>query len=407
MLKHNVGIDVGGTFTDVLLANPKTGQLMIEKVLSTPENQSQGVMNGLEKACKKADIPFSDINLLFHGTTVVTNMILEKKGARVGFLTTKGHEHILHLARAWTPGPLYGWMALDKPEPLADLIDTYGMNERINAQGEVTQALNEAACREQIEELVESGVESMAIAFLNSYLNPEHEKYVRNLINEMYPDLPVSISSDIVPEYGEYERALTTVINTYTRPQVLNYLNRLESSQSEKGFDGQLNIVRSDGGTMSAKAATERPVDISFSGPSGGVVGSSYLSELIDVPNVLVLDMGGTSTDVSLVIDKEATVKRDVRIGYHEFKSRTVDIHSVGAGGGSIAHLSKSGTLLVGPNSAGADPGPACYGNGGQNQRLQMQMWFFITFHLIQNWEVILNSANQPPETLSRPLLMN
>lgn len=364
-MKFNVGVDVGGTFTDVLLANTETGELTIEKVLSTPENQSIGVLEGLEKVCEKAGISFSEINLLHHGTTVVTNMILESKGSRVGLLTTKGHEHILHLARAWTPGPLYGWIGMNKPDPLADLIDTRGVDERIDANGNIVQEINYEMCRKQIHELVDQGVESIAVALLNSYVNPQHEIQIRNLIQEMYPNLPVSISSSIVPEYGEYERALTTVINTYARPRVLKYLNSLEQAQHEKGFKGELNIVRSDGGTMSAKAAAERPVDIVFSGPSGGVIGSAYLSELIDVPNVLVFDMGGTSTDVSLVYGKKAAMKRNVQLGYFEFKSRTVDVHSVGAGGGSIAHLSKAGTLLVGPQSAGADPGPACYGRGG------------------------------------------
>lgn len=365
-MKYNVGVDVGGTFTDVLLTNKETGELTIEKVLSTPHNQSKGVLNGLKKAYDKLGISSSDIDLFFHGTTVVTNMILEEKGARVGLITTRGHEQVLHLARSWTPGPLYGWMGLDKPDPLADLTDTRGIQERINAQGQIVQPLVEQEIKTKIKELVDSGIEAMAVALLNSYVNPEHEQRVQRISKEMYPNLPVTISSEIVPEYGEYERALTTVINTYARPQVRKYLEDLESSNRENGFNGHINIVRSDGGTMSPEAATQRPIDIAFSGPSGGVVGSAYLANLIQIPNVLVLDMGGTSTDVSLVTDQKAEIKRNVRLGYHEFKSRTVDIHSVGAGGGSIAHLSNAGTLLVGPQSAGAVPGPACYGRGGK-----------------------------------------
>ncbi|NCU18706.1 hydantoinase/oxoprolinase N-terminal domain-containing protein [Pallidibacillus pasinlerensis] len=187
-MKYNVGVDVGGTFTDVLLTNTDTGELIIEKVLSTLENQALGVIEGLQKACEKVGISFSDLHLIYHGTTVVTNLILESKGARVGLITTKGHEHILHLARSWTPGPLYGWMALEKPDPLADLIDTRGISERIDANGNIVEPLNIDLCRQQIRDLVESGVKSIAVVLLNSYVNPQHEIQIQNLIYEMYPE---------------------------------------------------------------------------------------------------------------------------------------------------------------------------------------------------------------------------
>lgn len=364
-MRYNLGIDVGGTFTDVLVFDPQTRSLTVEKVLSTPEDQSIGLMNGIRQACTTLGTGIGDLQLILHGSTVVTNMLLEEKGARGGLLVTRGHREILHLARAWTPGPLYGWMGMQKPDPIVDLADTREVNERIDAAGAVVQPLDEAQVRAAIDELVAAGIETLTIAFLNSYVNPEHERRARAIAVDAYPDLPVSISSELVAEYREYERTLTTVINAYVRPQVIRYIRNLTSTLRDEGFGGRLNIVRSDGGTMSAQAAQDRPVDITFSGPSGGVVGAAYLAREVGVPNVLTLDMGGTSTDVALVRDGTPTIQREVQIGYYQFNSRTVDVHSVGAGGGSIAYLTLAGSLRVGPRSAGADPGPACYGRGG------------------------------------------
>ncbi len=365
-MAYNVAVDVGGTFTDVLVFDEASGELTEGKVLSTPDDPSEGVVTGIQAACEKVGIGFTDLNLLFHGTTVVTNMILTNTGSRVGLLTTKGHEQILHLARAWTPGPLYGWMALVKPDPPADPTDTVGISERVMASGEVLQELNDEEVREAVEKLVERGVESLAIGFLNSYVNPAHERQARDVVREAYPDLSVSISADIGQEYGEYERTLTTVVNTAVQPRTMLYMRNFEKSIGEKEFGGALSIVRSDGGAMSTEAVSERPIQIALSGPSGGVTGSAYLAREIGVPNVLTFDMGGTSTDVSLCLNGETPVRRDVQLGYFQFKSPAVDVHSVGAGGGSIAFVSASGALQVGPASAGADPGPAAYGTGGE-----------------------------------------
>ena len=365
-MAYNVAVDVGGTFTDVLVFDEASGELTEGKVLSTPEDPSKGVITGIESVCEKVGIGFTDLKLLFHGTTVVTNMILTNTGSRVGLLTTKGHEQILYLARAWTPGPLYGWMALQKPDPPADPTDTIGIGERIGADGAVIQDLDEDEVRKAVESLVERGIEALAIGFLNSYVNPEHERRVRDIARELYPDLSVSISSDIGQEYGEYERTLTTVVNTAVQPRTMNYMRNFETSIAEKQFGGSLSIVRSDGGAMSTEAVSERPIQIALSGPSGGVTGSAYLAREIEVPDILTFDMGGTSTDVSLCLGGETLIRREMSLGYFRFKAASVDVHSVGAGGGSIAFLSASGALQVGPASAGADPGPACYGNGGE-----------------------------------------
>lgn len=365
-MAYNVAVDVGGTFTDVLVFDEESGELTEGKVLSTPDDPSRGVVTGIENICEKVGIGFGDLNLLFHGTTVVTNMILTNTGARVGLITTRGHEQNLLLARAWTPGPLYGWMVLDKPDPPADPTDTIGVNERIGADGEILQPLDEDELREAVGKLVGRGVEAVTISFINSYLNPAHERQARDIVREAQPDLAVSISSEIGQEYGEYERTLTTVVNTAVQPQTIRYMNGFEKSLDEKRFGGTLSIVRSDGGAMSTQAVSERPIQIALSGPSGGVTGSAYLAREIKVPDVLTFDMGGTSTDVSLCLGGEALVRRDLQLGYFQFRFPAADVHSVGAGGGSIAFVNTSGALQVGPMSAGADPGPACYGQGGE-----------------------------------------
>jgi N-methylhydantoinase A len=366
-MTYNLGVDVGGTFTDVIVFDETTHDLTIDKVLSTPANPSEGVLRGIEEATTKAGTSVGELDLVFHGTTVVTNMLLEETGSRVGLVTTAGHEDVLHLARAWTPGPLYGWIGMEKPDPLADLVDTRGVAGKISAPagGEV-EPLDEAAVRTAVQGLQAAGVEAVTVALLNSYLNPVHEERVREIVEEEAPGLPVSISAEIVPEYGEYERTLTTVINDYARPQVIQYLDDLDASLEEAGSTATMNVVRSDGGLMSSTAAKRRPVELALSGPSGGVVGAATIAEKTDVPDVLTLDMGGTSTDVSLVEDGIPGTTRQTKVGYREFKSRSVDVNTVGAGGGSIARVQLSGALQVGPESAGADPGPACYGQGGK-----------------------------------------
>jgi len=279
-MPHNLGVDVGGTFTDVIVFDEDTHELTIDKVLSTPSNPSEGVINGIGEAVDKAGTTVSDLNLLFHGTTVVTNMLLEETGSRVGLITSEGHEDILHLARAWTPGPLYGWMDMEKPAPLADLVDTRSVGGRIDSpEGNEQEPIDEDEVRAAVRELADSGVESLTVALLNSYLNPTHERQVRDVIQDECPELPVSISAEIVPEYGEYERTLTTVINDYARPQVIDYLDDLDASLEDAGSTAKMNVVRSDGGLMSSGAAKHRPVELALSGPSGGVVGAATIAE--------------------------------------------------------------------------------------------------------------------------------
>ncbi|NKW71525.1 hydantoinase/oxoprolinase family protein [Rhodobacteraceae bacterium R_SAG10] len=360
-----LGIDVGGTFTDLLLINSDTGDLQLLKTPSTPQDQSIGILNGIEGIIEQAGVAPSQIEALLHGTTISTNIVLEQKGAKVGLLVTENFEQVLHLARSQTPGPLAGWIIMIKPDPLADLEFTRGMSERVDARGNIIKALDEDHARAAIAELLENGVESVTISLLHSYANAQHENRLRDIVHDMNPDIPVSLSSQILPEFREYERTLVTVMNAYVRPSMQRYLQGFEDKLRAIQFTPQVNIVRSDGGLMSVKRAAESPVHTMLSGPAGGVSGAAYLAKLANYPDALGFDMGGTSTDVSLIQNGKPTISRQTSLGYYPIKIPSVEVHSVGAGGGSIAHVPMTGALRVGPESAGAAPGPACYGLGG------------------------------------------
>lgn len=361
-----LGVDVGGTFTDLLLHDDVARKTYRAKTPSTPEDQSIGVVEGVRLICEKAGINPDDISLVLHGTTVATNAVLEGKGARVGLLTTAGFEHVLHLAKSWTPGPLFGWIVMDKPDPLAALRDTRGIPERMDARGNVVTTLDEEAATAMIKDLCGSGIEALTISLMHSYANPAHEQRLRDIVLQHFPDIHVSLSSDILPEFREYDRAITTVMNDYVRPIMTRYLGRIERRLGEAGVNSRLHIVRSDGGLMSAEAAAKRPVHTVLSGPAGGVTATAMVARRTGLNKLIAFDMGGTSTDVSVIIDGEATITRSTDVGYFPAKVPTLDVRSVGAGGGSIAEISElTKSLRVGPRSAGAMPGPVAYGRGG------------------------------------------
>ena len=361
-----LGIDVGGTFTDLLLFNSGTGEIQLLKTPSTPEDQSIGILAGTQAILAQAEIAPSQIEALLHGTTISTNIILEEKGAKVGLLVTENFEQVLHLARSQTPGPLAGWIIMEKPDPLADLEFTRGIAERISARGEIIKPLDEDSARAAIASLIEGGVESITISLLHSYANPQHEQRLKAIVQEIDNTIPISLSSQILPEFREYERTLVTVMNAYVRPSMERYLKGFEDKLHSIQFDPHINIVRSDGGLMSVQRASDSPVHTILSGPAGGVSGAAYIAGLAKFPDALGFDMGGTSTDVSLIQNGEPTISRQTSLGYYPIKIPSVEIHSVGAGGGSIAHVPMTGALRVGPQSAGAVPGPACYGLGGE-----------------------------------------
>lgn len=364
-MSSRLGVDVGGTFTDLLLFNEQNSELRLLKTPSTPQDQSIGIMNGITQLIAEAGISPSEINALLHGTTVSTNVVLEEKGAKVGLLVTKDFEQVLHLARSQTPGPLAGWMIMEKPDPLADLELTRGITERVSARGDVITPLDEAMARQAVRELIDAGVESITVSLMHSYANPDHERRLRTFIEETGTDIPISLSSEILPEFREYERTLVTVMNAYVGPAMRRYLANFEDKLKTIQFSPHVNIVRSDGGLMSVKRASESPVHTMLSGPAGGVSGAAFLASLAGYNDALGFDMGGTSTDVSLIQNGEPLISRQTSLGYYPIKVPSVEVHSVGAGGGSIAHVPMTGALRVGPESAGAAPGPACYGQGG------------------------------------------
>ena len=366
--RARVGIDVGGTFTDILLIDETRGTTHLGKVPSTPDQPDLAALTGLANVLREAEVPASAIAHVMHGTTVGTNAVLTSRGARVGLLTTIGFEQVLHLARGETPGPLAGWVAMVKPDPLAAVEDTRGVRERMGAGGVVVETLDEEQASTAVSELLERGVESVAISLLHSYANPAHERRLRELVGELAPEMTVSISSDVLPEFREYERTNVVVMNAHVRPTLRDYLDRLQDGLWEVRIDGSLSILRSDGGLMSVAAATEKPVHTLFSGPAGGVTGAARVARAAGHLNFLSLDMGGTSTDVALALEGEPAITRETRLGEFPLKTPTIDVRSVGAGGGSIAHVPEvTKALRVGPQSAGAVPGPAAYGRGGEN----------------------------------------
>ena len=365
-MSNRLGVDVGGTFTDLLLFNEQNGELRLLKTPSTPQDQSIGVMTGISELITASKIAPNEINALLHGTTVSTNIVLEGKGAKVGLLVTKDFEQVLHLARSQTPGPLTGWMIMEKPDPLADLELTRGVSERMSARGDVITPLDENVARQAVQGLINAGVESITVSLLHSYANPDHERRLRTIIEEIEADIPVFLSSDILPEFREYERTLVTVMNAYVSPSMLSYLTSFEDKLKAIQISSHVNIVRSDGGLMSVKGASDFPVHTMLSGPAGGVSGAAFLAKLAGYENALGFDMGGTSTDVSLIQDGKPLISRQTSLGYYPIKIPSVEVHSVGAGGGSIAHVPMTGALRVGPESTGAAPGPACYGKGGE-----------------------------------------
>lgn len=367
-MTFRLGVDVGGTFTDLLLVDESSGRTYMAKVPSTPEDSSIGVLNGIDRICDESDIDTGEVSQVMHGTTVATNAVLTRKGAKVGLITTKGYRQVLQVARSFCPGGLGGWVSYMKAPILAPLELTIEADERLDAEGNVIKALDVAALRQNLKQLADTGeVEALTVCLLNSYVNGKHEQEVKAIANEFFADIPISISSEVVPEMQEYERAETTVVNSYVRPQVSKYVENLQSSLEERLRDDvKLAILRSDGGLASARASGESPVNMLLSGPAGGVAGAMYFCKRGGFDNILTFDMGGTSTDVALMQDGNARIRRETKVGDITVRAPSVDVRTIGAGGGSIAFVPElTRALRVGPDSAGADPGPAAYMKGG------------------------------------------
>jgi N-methylhydantoinase A len=358
---------VGGTFTDLLLINEQTGEMHTAKVPSTPDDSSIGVLNGVERICAESGVD-PEVRRVMHGTTVATNAVLTGQGARVGLVTTKGYKQTLQVARSFCPGGLGGWVSYVKKPLLAPLELTIEADERMDAQGKVVRELDAEALRRDLQWLKDKGeVEALTVCFINAYVNGAHEAQAAQIAREVFGDVPISISSEVVPEMQEYERTETTVVNSYVRPQVSRYITNLQTSLQERlGNQVQLSILRSDGGLASSRAAAESPVNMLLSGPAGGVTGAVFFASNAGYDNVLTFDMGGTSTDVALIQNAQPRVRRETRVGDVTVRAPSVDVRTVGAGGGSIAFVPElTKALRVGPQSAGAEPGPAAYMKGG------------------------------------------
>ena len=363
-----LGVDVGGTFTDLLLLDEKRERLFTAKVPSTPSNSSIGVLNGIQKICREAGIDPTEIDDVMHGTTVATNTVLTKAGALVGLVTTKGYRDVLQIARSYVPGGLGGWVIYNKAPPLAPLELTIEATERIAADGQVLIPLDEAALRRDLKDLSRKGIEALTVSLFNAYVDGRHERRVAEIAAEIMPSIPVSISSDVIPEMYEYERAETTVVNSYIRPVVSKYIDNLEGQLSRTMKGIKLHILRSDGGLASAQLGygqTGQPADVRAGRRRGrgavGIAGRPVSTKL------LTFDMGGTSTDVALIQNGTPQTRRETRVGDVTVRAPSIDVRTVGAGGGSIAYvpeLTERAARRAPVGGGGA--GPAAYRKGGE-----------------------------------------
>jgi len=361
-----IGVDVGGTFTD-LVAIDAAGRTIFAKSPSTPHDQSIGVMAGLEELARRLGLSVADMlaqtQRLVHGTTVATNALLERKGARVALLTTEGHRDVLEMREGLKPNRYD--LRSPPPEPLVPRELRFGVRERLRANGEVLISLDQESLGEAIAAIKNSGATSVAICFLHAYRNPAHEIATAERLARELPDLSVSCSSDVLPQIKEYERVSTTVVNAYVGPVVRRYLERLEQRLREAGLAGSLFIILSHGGMAPVAEAARLAAGTVLSGPAGGISGSRRCAGMLGLADIVAFDMGGTSTDISLIADGRVTLSADGGLAGERIALRSLDIASIAAGGGSIASVDGSGIFRVGPESAGAMPGPAAYGNGG------------------------------------------
>ncbi len=363
---YTIGIDVGGTFTDLVAIGPDQGAVFA-KSPSTPSDQSLGVMTGLAELAGKLGLDRSALlartTRLVHGTTVATNALLERKGAKVALLTTEGHRDILEM-REGLKGDRYD-LRTPPPEPLVPRERRFGVRERLGPDGAVRIPLDEASLSEAIDAIRRSDATSVAVCYLHAYRNPAHEIATVERLRRELPDIYVSRSSDVWPQIKEFERVSTTVVNSYVGPAVQHYLGNLERRLAEAGFAGSLFIILSHGGMAPIEEASRLAAGTVLSGPAGGISGCRRCAELLGVADLIPFDMGGTSTDISLIADGRAMLTADAGLAGERIALRSLDIASIAAGGGSIASVDAGGTLHVGPASAGSQPGPACYGNGG------------------------------------------
>jgi len=357
---YMVGIDVGGTFTDFVSYDPQTKAVEVWKNPSTPKDPNDGILTGLAKF----EAP-GDINNVRLGTTVATNAILERKGATVGYVTTAGFKDIPFIQRGNRRSHYdITWI---KPKPLVKRRHCFEISERVMANGEVEVPLDEAGVREMAKKIKQEGeIEALSVNFLFSYVRPDHEQRVKDILAEELPDIPVSISYDVLPKWKEYERASTTIADAYIKPTVSKQVRNIRQRFADNGITDHIVVIKSNGGEMSLEAAENSPIQMTVSGPTGGVIAGKHIAGLVGIDHLVTIDMGGTSTDTSTIVGGQENFTTDYEIEFGiPIQIPMIDIRTIGAGGGSIAWIDKGGMLRVGPESAGADPGPACYGTGG------------------------------------------
>ena len=363
-MSYRLGVDVGGTFTDLALYDVENDRLEFAKTPSTPDDQTLAVADGVRHLADRLGLRSQDIAFFIHGTTVAINTLLERKGARTALITTAGFRDVLQIGRQDRP-VLYDWR-VRRPEPLVPRHLRFEARERVLHTGEVLVPLEVESLATVLEALREAEVDAVAVCLLHSYANPSHERAIGDLLAEALPGATVALSSDVLPEFKEYDRMSTTTINAYVGPGTARYLRALRDRVAEVGVGADVHIMQSNGGVTGAETAAERPVRTILSGPAAGVIGGVALAGQAGQPNVITIDMGGTSFDISLSYEGEVRHTQESEIEGFPVKVPMVDIHTLGAGGGSIAWIDPGGALRVGPRSAGADPGPACYGKGGE-----------------------------------------
>lgn len=363
-----IGIDTGGTFTDIVAFDPGTGELYATKTPSVPVDPSEAFVEGLRLILERADAEVGDVASLSHGTTVATNALLEGDTSGLALLTTEGFRHVLEIARQSVPdgyGNSYFWV---KPDRIVPLHLVREVPERLDARGEVVRTLDEEVVADQVRALRDEGVHAIGVCLLHSYVNPAHEERVAEIIADVYPEASISISSRVLREYREYERSVTTLVDAFVKDKVVDYITSIESRLESwsAGEPPSFYVMKSNGGVISAASVGEQPITTVLSGPAAGALGAAALTTAAGFDQVLALDGGGTSTDVTVVQGGEAALTTEGSVGRHPTKVPMIDIVTVGTGGGSIAWISPEGGLKVGPQSAGADPGPMCYRQGGQ-----------------------------------------
>lgn len=366
-MSWRIGIDTGGTFTDLVALNDVTGEEKVFKTSSTPDDPSRAFFNAVKGVLGELGASASDISMLLHGTTVATNAVLEAKYSRLGLIVTKGYRDMLEVARQNVPGEFGAITWWVKPPRVVPLELVREVEGRLNYRGEELHPLDEEQIRSTAREYRELGVEAIAVSFLHSYRNTAHEERVRDIIHEEYPECFVSISADVIREYREYERTLTTCLNTGVMPLLSTYLDRLEGSARNLGTKAPLYVMKSSGGVANTGELIKRPIAASLSGPAAGIIAAAAISGAAGFKDVLTLDMGGTSTDMALIEGGIPRLLNEGKIDIYDIKSPMIDMTTVGAGGGSIAWLSGNKSLRIGPQSAGASPGPVCYRRGGED----------------------------------------